>query len=250
MTKKIRFYLLFLIIILSSSEFVKAQTAVWSDDFESGVSTEWDLNTTVNGSFITDEGYLGTTIDWEGYDVWHSSTAVYGNWSFDIYSKYAWKRPHIYFVAEGILSEDDYHYPNRGYAIILEAEGPYDNSATMRFDLVFYPNNTKRPYPDLLKSYTPPFKLNGWQSIRVERDLEGMFHVYINDSLRIIYKHTKIENSVWFHVNGWGGWAIDNVVVNGTELETERSSAIVTVPTTISLISIAYLKKKQKRKVL
>ncbi|MFX0206221.1 MAG: hypothetical protein ACFFDT_09550 [Candidatus Hodarchaeota archaeon] len=180
-----------------------AATVVWSDDFNDGNYDGWTIQ---NGTFsATNYMLVATGSKFEWHVANHTSTLVYGTWTFDIYLNETENTDYffIHFLATNAVLYDE--MPLNSYSIVISF-GP-------RGYQLWKTTNTDTHESTTL-GHTDYEPTPGWNHIDVTRHTNGQFYVYVNNSLAISALDNEITTSNQF-IYGviTGCHPIDNIVV-------------------------------------
>lgn len=208
---------------------------VWSDDFDDGNLTEWQILT---GGFDVSDGYAnGTESDRNPLYGYHnffntmnrSSTVVVGTWSFDLlppanpyYCMWNVRKiyPGVHFISAGNYSA--FTEPSHcGYALKI------DNGANPVFRLMKVTNCSN----DMLAFYVTEKDYNEWFHIDITRSDDGEFNVWIDGEHGIRFTDTDYSESTNLIVDFIQYSCIDNVTVSDTIDLTPPSTETTTTTT-------------------
>ena len=223
------------LILLTTSILTMATVAysatIWSDDFEDNNlddwTTElldWDLFDAFTGEtveFDLSEGTLKCPGDTPG-NIWylanHESTVEYGEWSFDVnIIGTPWEHFYVF-----IMTGDWEDYPSKayGYDIVFSTEHGYPEEDSMGAVALFKRDGWKASW-DTLDEWSTSEELTGWHTVKVTRDIDGVFDVYFDEELIL---HVEDEEPMSdfctaFRFEAPSGVEIDDVVVSDLSVD-------------------------------
>jgi len=213
---------------------VSAQDISWSDNFDDENADGWVLSgyhwneTPPNpweGNLSVDDGVLKSPDDLaEPY--WnlasHENEVSIGTWSFDIYVvDTSGGHIHVYFMTDDWSRFPTYIY---GYDLFVVTRYFPDLMGTgIEYSAGFFLLRRNGHYDAwdnlgrwrVLANYTGHGDIYGWHSFDITRSADGMWNVYINDTLCMTAADDAVEYSSYFRFICEGGPALDNVGVSG-----------------------------------
>ncbi|MFW9847165.1 MAG: hypothetical protein ACFFD6_10480 [Candidatus Thorarchaeota archaeon] len=219
-TKCVALLLALVLIFMSFQQ--STATIVWEDNFDDGNYNGW---TVTRGNWSATEGYLEVTPDLnENQRIWHPSSQVVGNWSFDVFQPaYTPWNPYPYTTTTPTTTITEY-YPDLHVMFM----GYGDNDLYHGYGVEFrkwYISLEKQAGDVESKQTLAQFYVgigsdqNTWTHIDITRNSEGMMHVFINKADQdaepaISARNTDFNQSERFLVDAWkGSYRIDNITV-------------------------------------
>ncbi len=194
---------------------------VWSDDFNDGNYNSWTIYglnfstfplTTATGEFSAADNTLKATSADPIYSyAVHSSSVVYGTWSFDLNAvDNSFHYSVVFFIAGDMSLIPTMEY---AYSIIVCTDSV---PTTTTAPAILLAKHGPTPGSEIIGRYEPSDGVSGWQNIVVTRSTSGLFTVYVNGTAQISVEDTTHTTSVDFCFGSETGPAIDNVVVSDT----------------------------------
>ena len=195
----------------------------WTDDFNDGNYDGWIV---VNGTWSASSNYLNATGSIEHNSVFHASTVMEGNFSFDIFadetvntqSQFGYM---ISFASEaGLVDYGGVYYPENGFFLEI-------HFTTLNLWRV-----TDGTYGQTIGDLALT-SLDGWYSVNVSIMSNYSIKVWVDGDLEIDeISLTRFSNIERFFVQMPEGGAIDNIVVNGEEIHSSSTTTATTNSTT------------------
>ncbi|MFW9786824.1 MAG: hypothetical protein ACFFE2_15260 [Candidatus Thorarchaeota archaeon] len=221
-TELTKYVALLLGLVLISTSFQQATAdIVWEDDFDDGNYNGWIV---IEGNWNATEGYLEATPDYsEDQRIWHPSSQVVGNWSFDVYlPSYPPWNPDSTTTSPTTITEyhPDLHVMFMGYGSM---DLYYGYGVKFRRSYIFLVTQAgEAESRQILAQFYAGFDsdANTWTHIDITRNSNGIMNVFINKTGRdaepvVSTIHTGFNHSERFLVDAWkGSYRIDNVTVS------------------------------------
>ena len=193
---------------------------------------------------------------------YRSSTAAYGNWSFDWWTpnnvgtdfnrashdviQFICNEPSSNYNASG-MTITDYLYDISGYELGLSASNMIGQRMIWSAPRITI---KKLPYKGdiiTLKSYDFADEITGMHHIEITRDLDNEFKVYFDSELIITVTDADITTSeVLYLVSYAGDSGFDNVTVDGITFTDETTPIFELLFVIPALIAIARIRRKRK----
>ena len=197
--------------ILAQTDFTFEE--VWSEDFDDGNLDGWKtmgLNISGGPSIMAENLDIidGVLVAGEGPDfniANHSSTIVYGKWSFDFYTVIGdWHHSAVYLTKDGWYLEEGVE---NGYAIAFAQQSWSVSEPGIHIAKSQDNHSTWHDY------WLTPVN-NTWFHVEVTHLTNGTFNVYINGTQRIQWVDNELPVSSQFELALEPGCMVDNIVVS------------------------------------
>ena len=215
-----------------TSMMLTADTPVWSDDFADNSSLDdWDISggsdvglTDDLGKFEIIDGKLEATDETAVWNIaTHSSSVLFGTWSFDIYLPILpYEKTSIVFVAD-----KEFSLFSQPKFIALDIIHALDDGSSMFVKLSQFVSNT---YKEIVET-TSPYVKNTKYHFDVIRSVSGNLYVYV-DSVFLMQGEGSLsfeDNNKFIYWTEKGG-KLDSIEVYDTVLIDQDAPRIDTDP--------------------
>lgn len=246
-SKKILLIILCLMLIPSNpvvaerndtSMMLTVDTPVWSDDFADNSSLDnWDISGLDEngmmdgvGEFEIISGKLEATDETAETNIaTHSSSVLFGTWSFDVYlpSDSQYEMTSIMFIADDVISLFIHPFWMR-----LDIIHTADDGATMTIQLNQFVTNNFNTISEATSTYVMNAKLH----FDIIRSVSGNVYVYLDSDLLMSAEESLNfdDNDNLSYWTGAGG-KLDNIAVYDTVLFDNDAPKIDTNPDTLEV---------------
>jgi hypothetical protein len=251
--------LLNLFLIVSINQVMAIETV--THDFEGSID-EWVIQSwkkSVDGAipikdspgFTVQDGILRApnSADLDTYEVAYTNSSVaYGTWEFDWFIRF-WSFDIVPFIFNDLvnnynqtgLTEDEWIKNCTGYGLFMQ---DFDEISLISY--YHYANDLE---PFLATHFFSQSLSPGVHKIKVTRNYDGVFLVYLNSELIMRATDNNVTTSSVFHINSFqGDSGFDNITISSAVIPTTTTTNTPSFELVTSLLIVGIVLKYRKNK--